>query len=206
MPEQKKIFGPLEIVVFLITVGLLAYMAFKSGGINITERTETVEIVDDLKEQDARRAPRKYRETEEENVDVILRQIADQYSGKPSNTPVQKEVKSQQMSQDELAYLESVKQKEKQKRKAESVDWFSVLSASHKTYKKVKSAFENAGIDVEKAENNVTSKLVNEVAARSFYNKMEEMFDIPKEDAKAFAAKGEKALSDWARFVDEKAQ
>lgn len=204
--NKKKIFGPLEIFTVLLVIALLAYMAMKNGGISIMERTETVEILD--KPNNENRQPRKYRPTEEEHVDNILRQIADQYAGKPSqtNTQVRKEAIKKEMSPDEMAYLESVKQKEQKKSKQESIDWFTVLSTSHKTYKRVKSVFEKAGIDVGQAEANVGAKLVDEVAARTFYSKMEELFDIPEEEARAFAGKGEKALSDWARFVDEKGQ
>jgi len=203
MEKKKKIFGPIEIFAFLATVGILAYIVLKGGGGSILERTETVEITDNPNFVGSEKKAKEYRADEEESVEMILEQIADQYSNDTPAQSTQKQLKNAGMSKDELKYLEEVKQKKKVEKKDDSLDWFSILRTSHKTYSNVKSAFEKAGINVESVEGNVASKLVDEVAARSFYNKLEEMFDIPSEDARAFAEKGEKAVSDWARFVEE---
>ena len=205
--SKKKIFGPIEIFAFLATVALLAYIGLKSGGGSIVERTESVELIEDRSRIGGSQENRKYRQDNEESVETILRQIADQYSGKPvKKAKVQQQMKAAKMSEDELEYLEKVKQEKKKENTDQSIDWFAVLKTSHKTYKNVKSAFQKAGIDVETAEDNVTSKLVNEVAARSFYAQIEELFDIPEKETRAFAEKGEKAVSDWARFVEEKTE
>ena len=203
MEKKKKIFGPIEIFAFLATVGILGYIALKGGGGSILERTETVEITDNPNFVGGEKKAKKSRNEDEESVEMILGQIADQYSSGKSTQSTPKQLEKAGMSKDELEYLEEVKQKKKVEESDDSIDWFSVLRTSHKTYSNVKSAFEKAGINVESVEGNVASKLANEVAARSFYNKLEEMFDIPSEDARAFAEKGEKAVSDWARFVEE---
>lgn len=201
---KKKIVGPLELTVFIGVLILLAYIVLKSGGGSIIERTETVEIVND-NNRIGKAQNENYRSQDKDaGVEEILRQIEDQYSGTPGTTPSSdKSVPSAKMSKDERQYLESVKEEKEKKARDEGVDWFSVLRASHKTYKNVKSVFEKAGIDVQAAEN-VTSELANEAVARSFYSNLEKTFQIPEEEARAFAGKGQKALSDWARFVEEK--
>ncbi len=205
--KKKKLFGPIELFAFIATVGVLGFLAFKGGGGSIMERTEHVEITDNPRTVGGPKKKREYYPTDDESVEMILQQIADQYgNGSTSSWKTQKKLKEAGMTEDEVEFLEEVKEQKKTENPSKSVDWFAVLRSSHKTYSKVKSVFEKAGIDVEKAGGDVTSKLANEVAARTFYSKMEEMFDISKEDSKAFAKKGEQALSDWARFVEEKRQ
>ncbi len=206
---KKKIFGPLEISVFVIAVILLAYIGLKSGGGSIIEKTEQVEITNNPN-NGGREGPRKKHQssTENESIEMVLRQIADQYSSGTGTTKGQTKKKLDKipMTKDEMAFLEEVKEKNKDKIKEDkSTDWFSILRASHKTYTKVRSTFEKAGIDVE-ATDNITSALANEVAAKTVYSKLEELFDIPEQETKAFAKKGEKAISDWARFVEENRQ
>jgi hypothetical protein len=45
--------------------------------------------------------------------------------------------------------------------------------------------------------------LKNELVANMVYSKIEELFQIPEEKARAFGETGKKAMSDWAKFVDE---
>ncbi|MFT5386308.1 MAG: hypothetical protein ACI8VT_002853 [Saprospiraceae bacterium] len=204
--KKKKIFGPLEISLFIGAMLLLAYIGLKSGGGNVMEKTETVEITDNpMQSGGEERAKRKFSEKEDESVEMILQQIVDQFSKGETDFQGQKKSEKIVMSEDEKAFLEEVKERKEPEVKNDSVDWFSILRASHQTYTNVKSVFEDAGIDVSAAEN-VTSALANEAAANVFSAKMKEMFDIPEKDTKAFAKKGEKALSDWARFVEEKTQ
>ena len=200
--KKKKIFGPLEITIFIAAIGLLAYIGLKSGGGSIIEKTESLEITNNPKGS-AEPKIRKDQPSEDESVEAVLRQISDQFSGETGDYQEQKKKEKEVMSADERAFLEEVK--EKNPDKDSTTDWFSILRASHKTYTKVKSAFESAGIDVKAAEN-LTSSLANEVAAKAVYSKLEETFGIPEKEAKAFAEKGEKALSDWAWFVEEKSQ
>lgn len=203
--RKKKIFGPIEIFAFLATVGILAFLGLKQSGGRFMERTEQIEIIDNPSHNGGKKQKRKYESTNEESVEAILEQLADQYSGGKASYPKQ-QLEDAGISKDEMEFLEEVKEKKLRENEAPSIDWFSVLRSSHKTYAKVKSVFENAGIDVDQAESNLTSKLANEVAARTVYSKIEEVFNIPEDDARAFAQKGEKALSDWARFVEEKKQ
>jgi predicted transcriptional regulator len=206
LEKKKKIFGPLEIIVFIAAMLLLVYIGIKSGGGNVFERKETVEITDNPKQSGGEeRAKRKLSEKEDESVEMILQQIADQFSKGETDFQAQKKLEKTVMTQDEKDFLEDVKKRKEPEAVSDSVDWFSILRASHKTYTKVKDVFENAGIDVSAAEN-VTSGLANEAAANALSAKMKEMFNIPEKDTKAFAKKGEKALSDWARFVEEKTQ
>ena len=88
--------------------------------------------------------------------------MADQYANgkRPKSAP--KQLENAGMSEDEIDFLENVKEKKEKTQPDNAIDWFSVLEKSHKTYTSVKSVFEKAGINVDSAEDNVTSKLVNE--------------------------------------------
>ena len=87
-----------------------------------------------------------------------------------------------------------------------STDWLELLSTSHQTYKKVKSAFEAVGINPDKVltVENAAKALANPVVASSVYKKIEKDFGIPAEQSAAFAKKNKGNLEAWAKFVEER--
>lgn len=197
----------MEIGAFVITVIVLGYIGLKKGDGSMFQRIENVQIIDNAKEEGGEKQIREYDASkDEENVEDILAQIANQHASGVSTYKEERQLEKVGMSEDELRYLDEVKRKNQKNKSTNSADWFSILRGAHKTYSSVKTAFEEAGIEVDLVDDDVSSALVNEVAARTFSAKMNDLFGIPEEETRAFAKKGEKALSDWARFVEEQKQ
>lgn len=204
MSQKKKIIGPVEWASIIALLGLLVYMGLRYGDGTLVQKTETVELTDNPS-QGGDNAPKRYIDRgKEANVDAILRQIADQYGDDyvvSKNDPI---LEDAGMSKSEAKFLETVKkQKKKDVDSKQDVDWFSILRTSHKTYKKVKSALEDSGIEFDEVEDKVSTALINEAASRTFYSKLERTFGISEERSKSFAEEGSRAVSDWARFVEE---
>ena len=89
-----------------------------------------------------------------------------------------------------------------------STDWLTLLTNSHQTYKKVKSTFEDLGIDVDEFVNveNASSLLSNPLISKSVFQKIEEEYGIPAEQAEAWSKKHGHKIEDWATFVEERMQ
>lgn len=87
-----------------------------------------------------------------------------------------------------------------------AADWLNLLTKSHQTYTKVKSTFEDLGIDADKIINaeNAAKVLSNPVVAKSVYEKIEKEYGIPVSYSEDFANKNRKTLEEWARFVEER--
>jgi len=87
-----------------------------------------------------------------------------------------------------------------------ATDWFDLLSKSYTTYTKVKTVFNDLGIDADKVINveNASKVLSNPVVAASVYEKIEKEFGIPAEKSAAFAKKNQHNLETWAKFVEAK--
>lgn len=203
MTEKKKILGPIEIISLLAAIMLIAYITFKAGGGKLTERTETVQITDNPQFEDNHTQIRKYHDPkQEESVEEILRKISDQFGKDKVVRSDETILENSDVSEDEMKFLKNVKRDKQTQARDDTIDWFAVINSSRKTYSKVKSVFESAGVDLSNAEIGIASALVNEAAERTVYSKMESVFGIPEEKAKNFAKKGQNAVSDWARFVN----
>ncbi len=81
-----------------------------------------------------------------------------------------------------------------------------LLTNSHQTYKKVKSTFEDLGIDVDEIVNieNASSLLSNPLISKSVFQKIEEEYGIPADQVEAWAKKHGHKIEDWAAFVEER--
>ena len=80
------------------------------------------------------------------------------------------------------------------------------MTKSHQTYKKVKSTFEDLGVDVDEFVNveNASSLLSNPLISKSVFQKIEEEYGIPADQAEAWAKKHGHKIEDWAEFVEER--
>ena len=205
MPSDGKILGPVELVVLIVALLLIAYILLKNQGGSVYEKSETIQIIDNPQMEGGERQVRNYEMREEERVEVILQQLSEDFT-EENNSSVKERINiDNAISDDELNYLEEVKQKHKEEEAFISPsDWLSILQASHKTYSKLKSVFEEADSANKKVkEDNVSNLLENAIVAKNIYSKIEELFNIPEEDARAFAKQGKKAISDWAEFVEQ---
>ena len=86
-----------------------------------------------------------------------------------------------------------------------ATDWFDLLSKSYTTYTRVKTVFNDLGIDADKVINveNASRVLSNPVVAASVYEKIEREFGIPAEKSAAFAERNKNNLEGWTKFVEE---
>ena len=205
MDSKKKLISPVELVILIVALLLIAYIILKNNGGNVYERSETIQIIDNPSAEGEERQVRNYEMLEEDRVEVILQQLSEQYTDKNNTTPRDRINYDQTLSVDELNYLDEVKERHEQKEEFISPsDWLSILQASHKTYNTIKSVFEDADFSgKEVKEDNVSNMLENAIVAKNIYSKIEELFRIPEEDVKAFAEQGKKAMSDWAEFVEQ---
>jgi len=107
-------------------------------------------------------------------------------------------------SQDEVDYLKN-RYEGKENPPRSTTDWFSLLSTSYTTYTKVKTVFNDLGIDADEVINveNASRVLSNPVVAASVYEKIEREFGIPAEKSAAFAEKNRSNLEGWTKFVEE---
>ena len=210
MSEKKRIISKFEIVLLVIGVGLLAYLGLRSNGIHLVKTTETTELVNNPKAK-KKQYQKKKRTVEEERLDHeienMLRQLDSRKGNKRplqvANTPSDK----RQMSPDETKFFKEVAKEYKSQEEDREIDWLSVLSASRKTYSKVKDVFRDPNeapkSEAEELVEDVSSLLKNEMVASSIYSKLENMFSIPEDKSREFAEKGKQAVSDWAKFVEE---
>jgi len=205
--SSNKILGPFEKIVLIGSLVLLAYLAFQRGGFKVSEKTEDVEIIDNPHSQNWKQKKRKYDTKEESSaVDAVLAELAEQYSKGEKVQP-----KNADLSNDEAEYLDDMQAKYKLDEQVKNAkDWFAVLKASHSTYNKVKSLFDDANPTSDKparsggGAENIEEVLKDKEKASEVYYKLQDYFGISKEDISAFAKSGKKAVSDWAEFVEEK--
>lgn len=206
---KKKLIGPLELSVLLATLVLIAYILLKSNGGKVYERAHSTQITDNPTIGKKGKQTRDYSPSDnEESVELILQQLSENFTDKNADIEKEELWEENAVSSDELDFFKDVKKRYSEQDEIRNpADWLSILKASHKTYSKLKSVFEEAG-DSKKPvkEDNVSSLLENAIVANMIYSRLEEDFNIPKEEAKAFANKGKKALSEWAKFVEEQSK
>ena len=79
------------------------------------------------------------------------------------------------------------------------------MTNSHQTYKKIKSTFEDLGVDVDEFVNveNASSLLSNPLISKTVFQKIEEEYGIPAEQAEVWAKKHGYRIENWAAFVEE---
>jgi hypothetical protein len=160
MSSKRKIIGPVELVILVIALGLIAYILLKSSGGNVYEHSENIQIVDNPETEGGEKQIRNYEMQDEDRVEVILQQLSEYYVDENNTTPKDRQIKDKAISEDET---------------------------SGKTVR----------------EDNVSNMLENAIIAKTVYSKIEELFQIPEEDARAFAEQGKKAVSDWAQFIEQ---
>jgi len=204
MSDKKLMTGFEKILLF----GCLAFLAFtiykKKDGIDIYEKSEDTIIMD------GKSSSKTYRELEakerraytdaDTKTDDIVNELARTFSKGRNES---KKMRELGLSEDEKKYYKKVKEKNVLDEKIESAkDWWNVLNASAKTYGKVKDIFNQVkGEEVE--EENVGTMLEDAKSANDFYKNLKNTFNISEEDAKGFADKGAKAVSEWVEFIEK---
>ena len=208
MSEKRKLLGPLEWTMFVLAICILGYIVLQKGGIHVIEQSATTEIVDNPGSSDFRQKKRPYRERKtDESVEAVLKELAVQFSAKEeAHIKTTQKMEEKGMSRDEVKYYKGVKKKyEAFDKIKDAKDWFKVLKSANDTYRKLQSTFgKAAGQSPEAvASTDVESVLNNARSAKDVYANLKNYFGISEEDAKAFAERGKRTLSDWAQFVEE---
>ena len=204
--KSKSILGPFEKIVLVVAVVTLIYAAFKRGGYKVAEKTEEIQIIDNPHSDKSNKKTRTFKpQADSESVDAVLSEIANQFSkaGHRDGLKNEKRLKEMGLSEDEADYFEEVKNNHELDEAVQSArDWYNILKTSHQTYGKVKSMFESISESATE-DQKVDEVLQDENKSQEVYYKMQDWFDIPADDVRAFAKKGKKALSEWAEFVEE---
>lgn len=194
--SDKKLITPTELFFLMVAILIMIYVFMSKNDINFTKKTETVEIVknpntnktrstEERKKASAKRAAEK--KIKDKEVEAMLDKLKkNNLYGEEGTTKFAKEVKKNQSSS-----------------KDDSSDIFSTIKASHKTYTKVKELFTPEGEEPTSTLEDVGALLKNETVRNTVFKRLEDAFEIPEEESEAFAKKGKKALSDWAKFVEE---
>ena len=206
--EKKKLLGPLEWIMFFIAVGILGYIVLQKGGIHVIERAETTEIVDNPGARDFQRKARPYKDArKDESVEAVLQELAAQFSEeKPAQRSTTRKMAEKGMSRDEMKFYKDVKNKYELSDQIKSAkDWFKVLKSANDTYRKLQNTFGDAAGQAPEsvAPEDVELVLSNARSAKNVYSNLKKYFNISEEDAKEFAERGKRTLSEWARFVED---
>ncbi len=201
--EKRRLLGPIEKLVLVLAVLLIAYVVYKNDDINFVERSESVQIIDKPHAGKAAKT-RVYRPEESDaRVEAALEQLARQFSGE--STTATSNWEQMGLSEDEGYYYEQVKKRNDWDTSIKRAgDWLTLLRASHKTYSQLQSVFSDViGKPKEEiAADDVNFLMKNERSAEHVYSRIEQIFNIPKSDIQSFADKGRRAVSDWADFIE----
>lgn len=199
-PKKKRISGG-EKILFLLAVAVLLLVVFRKGNNPLFERSDEAYVLDKPHQSEGVKKIKTY-STEEEDprVNAVLVSIAERFS---SNEPIGEEAAEWGLSSDEKAYYDKVKAEHELDDAVRNIkDWYHILKASSETYARVKSLFSQ--LDRRAVEKNQLDRIMNnQKDAQEVYRKMQEWFGISPSEAQAFARSGKKALSDWAKFVEE---
>lgn len=219
--NKTSLLGPLELLMLIIGLAIIAYVTLQSGGGKVMERTETIKILD--QPNGPKEKARRYNENNEESVEALLHSMAEQFSeeGKTKKTrtttqdsgsnrsSIKPGSQPAAISSDEKKYYETVREKATIQEQIETAkDWYRILSTSQKTYSKVKEIFGEAARQPEEKVNpdNLNQQLKTSGSSADFYQKLSETFQIDPKDIEAFGRTGQRALSDWANFVQSESK
>ncbi len=90
--------------------------------------------------------------------------------------------------------------------KKSPMDWLSTLQAARLTYQKVGQIFGEARPEgaLPIPEKTISMVLSDSLGSERVFEKIEQLFKIPREDARGFARRGHDTMTDWALFVEKK--
>ena len=202
--QERKVMRPFEWGMVFICAVLAILAVLHEMGIKMVTRSETSEIVERPKERRQTKAVYYVDKQQEKEVDAVLEDIAKAFSeeSKGKNKVSKKDLRAKGLDQQEAAYYDEIKKENQENTSVQ--DWYNVLKASYKTYDKVKNIFD--GVDGEKDNfldrQAISHIITNPLLSNTLYHQLEEKFNIPVQQSKAFAEKGKKSLDAWAAFVE----
>jgi len=190
--SEKKLITPTEIFFLMVSILIMVYVFMSKNDINITKKTETVEIIENPDSDGLRSA--------EKREKAKAKRAAEKRTKDKEVEAMLEHLKKNKLFEEEPTAKFA---KESPPSNEDSNNLFSSLKASHKTYTKVKELFTPEGAEPTSTIEDVGALLKNETVRNAVFKRLEDAFEIPEEESEAFAKKGKKALSDWAKFVEE---
>ena len=203
--QEKQILSKFEWFLLIVALGILALVVLQNQGIHPVETVESTEISKtDERTRYKDSTPFGTKKDNKERLNSLVDYFGkNRAAAKAEGKDTGFQWSSLKISKDEETYLKNKYGEPTQEEP--SKDWLSAISDSYNTYKNVKSAFEELGIDADKIINveNASKALSNPIIANSVVEKIEQDFGIPAEKSKAFATKNQHDLEKWASFVEQ---
>lgn len=207
-PTKKGILSKFEWFLLFVALGILAMVILQNRGVHVLETVESVEITKVVENETTPSKSISLKRKSSNNKDR-LSNLADYFAENRARAKAEGkhtgfDWSSLKIPEDEKSYLQNKYGRTIEQEEA-STDWLSLISKSHQTYKSVKAAFDELGIDTDKIVNseNASKALSNPLVANSIYQKMERDFGIPAEKSRSFAERNRQTLDKWAKFVEE---
>jgi len=202
--QEKQILSKFEWFLLIVALGILALVVLQNQGIHAVETVESTEISQaDDRERYKENPPFGTKKGNKDRLNSLVDYFGEnRAAAKADGKDTGFQWSSLKISKDEKDYLKNMYGEPVEKEP--SKDWLTAISNSYTTYKNVKSAFEELGIDADKIINveNASKALSNPIIANSVFEKIEQDFGIPAEKSKDFATKNKHDLEKWASFVE----
>jgi len=203
--QEQKILSKFEWFLLLVALGILALVLLQNQGIHPVKTIESTEISQvDKRGSNEDSTPFGTKKGNKERLNTLVDYFGEnRAAAKAEGKDTGFQWSSLKISKDEEAYLKNKYGEPTDKEP--SKDWLTAISDSYTTYKNVKSAFEELGLDADKIINveNAAKALSNPIIANSVFEKIEQDFGIPAEKSKDFATKNKHDLEKWASFVEQ---
>ena len=205
--ESKPILSKFEWLLLIVALSILAIVFLQNQGIHPIETVEKVNISEATNTKSKDSTPYGTKKDSKDHLNSLANYFSENRAkAKAEGKETGFKWSNLKISKDEESYLKN--KYGEPANESPSTDWLSAISESYKTYKSVKSTFQELGIDPDKIINvdNASKALSNPIIANSVYQKIENKFGIPTEKSKAFAENNRQDLEKWARFVEKELQ
>ncbi len=200
---KKRLLGPVEKVVLVLTILLFGYLFLQKKGVDLVDRTKSVEITDNPNTPTA--SSKKKTKKVSSEVERILDELSNR-SNKPQHLTSSNNFDWYTADERDY-YRELTKKHQLEAEKVAEKDALAILQSGQKTYRAIRSFFQDPNeppkSDAQLLIEDVSSLLQNDLIAKTIYDKLETEFAIPAEKSEEFAKKGGQAVSDWVKFVQE---
>ncbi len=202
--KRSKIIGPFEWITLLLGIGLIGYLTLHKAGYKMVERSAETTFIDPSNSHQLSPAPRKTSKSEVQVNKMLAEMAATFNENQPSQNSSTASNSMQQkwnLSESEASFYDKIQKNSTWQDKFQSTsDWFKFLNTSRKTYLELENLFSELSPN-QKAETSAKAILENEAAASDFYQKMEDRYDLPNQEAYSFFQQGKNNLEDWAAFL-----
>ncbi|MEL6636867.1 MAG: hypothetical protein AAFW73_23530 [Bacteroidota bacterium] len=206
MSDTKRLLGPLEWLILVVGLGILLYLLFQKQGFQFFERSERVEFIDPRDVHQARPPQRGPTEAQVE-VDRLLRQLATDFQNGTDDPSSPAELGRQWgLSAEEIRFYRRIRDSYRPDASLDSAnDWLRALRGARRTYLQLQNLLDELSPRQERG-STPDQILENEVAARDFYDRLADWYDLSVEEIEDFARRGGRELEDWALFLDRHAR